>query len=46
MKDDISGIVLRSVMSYDAAYGGVRVNLEVLFGTKILREEKTLLLKS
>ena len=46
VRDDISGIVLRAVMAYDAAYGGVRVTLECLYGTKILREEKTLLLKS
>ena len=46
VRDSESGVVLRSVLAYDATYGGVRVTLEALYGWKILREEKTLLLKS
>lgn len=46
IRDPQSGVVLRSVLAYDATYGGVRVTLEALYGWKILREEKTLLLKS
>ena len=46
VRDPESGVVLRSILAYDATYGGVRVTLEALYGWKILQEEKTLLLKS
>ena len=46
VRDGASGVVLRSVLAYDATYGGVRVTFEALYGWKILREEKLLLLKS
>jgi len=46
VRDAASGVVLRSVLAYDATYGGVRVTLEALYGWKILREEKLLLVKS
>lgn len=46
VRDPESGIVLRSLMSYNASVGGVQVTLEALYGTKILQNEKTLLLKS
>lgn len=46
IQDTESGVVLRSVLAYDATYGGVRVTLEALYGWQILRDEKTLLLKS
>jgi hypothetical protein len=46
VRDAVSGVVLRSVLAYDATYGGVRVTLEALYGWKILREEKLLLVKS
>ena len=46
VRDPESGVVLRSVMAYDATYGGVRVTIEALYGWKILREEKLLVVKS
>ena len=46
VRDPQSGVVLRSVLAYDATYGGVRVTLEALYGWQILQEEKTLLLKA
>jgi hypothetical protein len=44
VRDPESGVVLRSVLAYDATYGGVRVTLEALYGWQILQEEKTLVL--
>ena len=46
VRDPESGIVVRALLAYDASVGGVRVTLEVLYGTKILQDEKVLLLKS
>lgn len=46
VRDPKTGVVLRSVMAYDATYGGVRVTIEALYGWKILQEAKVLLLKS
>lgn len=46
VRDDQSGLVLRSVIAYDAAYGGVRVTLEALYGVKRLQDEKTLVVKA
>jgi hypothetical protein len=46
VRDVPSGVVLRSVLAYDATYGGVRVTLEALYGWKKLREEKLVLVKS
>ena len=46
VRDVPSGVVLRTIMAYDATYGGVRVTIEALYGWKILREEKLLLVKS
>ena len=46
VRDPESGVVLRSVLAYDATYGGVRVTLEALYGWQTLQVEKTLLLKS
>lgn len=46
VRDAKSGVVIRTVLAYDATYGGVRVTYECLYGWKILREEKLLLVKS
>ncbi len=46
VRDDVSGVVLRSVLAYDPSVGGVRVTLEALYGWQTLRDEKLLLLKS
>jgi len=46
VRDPESGIVMRTVMAYDATYGGVRVTFEILYGTKILQDAKVLLVKS
>jgi len=46
VRDPESGVVLRTLMAYDATYGGVRVTLECLYGWKILDEAKLLLVKS
>jgi hypothetical protein len=46
VRDPESGVVLRTVMAYDASVGGVRVTFEVLYGWKILEEAKVLLVKS
>ena len=46
VRDPESGVVLRTVMAYDATYGGVRVTFECLYGWQILEEAKVLLVKS
>lgn len=46
VRDPDSGMVLRSVMTYDGRLGGVQVTLEVLFGVKLLRDAKALIVRS
>ncbi len=46
VRDPQSGIVMRVVMAYDASYGGVRITMELLYGSKILQDAKVLKLKS
>jgi hypothetical protein len=46
VRDPDSGVVLRSLMAYDARLGGVQVTLEALYGVKLLRQEKVLLVRS
>lgn len=42
VRDPLSGIVMRVVMAYDASYGGVRITMELLYGSKILQDAKVL----
>ena len=46
VRDPESGIVMRVVMAYDASYGGVRVTMELLYGSKILQNAKVLQVNS
>lgn len=46
VRDPESGVVLRTVMAYDATYGGVRVTMECLYGWKILDQNKLLRVQS
>lgn len=46
VRDPESGVVLRSLMAYDARLGGVQVTLEALYGVKALDQNKLLLVKS
>jgi P22 coat protein - gene protein 5 len=42
VRDPLSGIVMRVVMAYDASYGGVRITMELLYGSKVLQDAKVL----
>ena len=46
VRDPESGVVLRSLLAYDATYGGVRVTIEALYGWQTLQAAKVLLVKS
>lgn len=46
VRDPQSGLVLRSLMAYDARLGGVQVTIEALYGVKTLDAKKVLLVKS
>lgn len=46
VRDPLSGIVMRVVMAYDAAYGGVRITMELLYGAAVLQQAKVLKVKS
>ena len=46
VRDPLSGIVMRVVMAYDATYGGVRVTLELLYGTSVIQDAKMVLVKT
>jgi hypothetical protein len=46
VRDPESGVVLRSLMAYDARLGGVQVTLEALYGVKLLQDAKALVVRS
>ena len=46
MRDDLSGLVVRVLYSYNPSYLGIQVTLDVLYGTKLLRNEKGLIVTS
>lgn len=46
VRDPDSGLVLRTVMSYDGRLGGVQVTIEALYGVKLLQDAKALVVRS
>lgn len=46
VRDPDTGIVLRAVYSYDVAYRGVRVGLDILYGVAVLRNAAAVVIRS
>lgn len=46
IRDPISGLVLRVLYSYNPSYLGTQVTLDVLYGVKLLRNEKQVIVRS
>lgn len=46
MRDPVSGLVIRVLYSYNPSYLGTQVTLDVLYGTKLLRDDKQVIVRS
>lgn len=46
IKDDKSGLVIRATMAYNPSFLGVQVTLDVLYGVKLLRDAKAVVVLS